>query len=337
MKIALTYNALPENGSRLKSDEYVEFDDPSTVDAIRRAIEVQGHDVTLIEADENAFDSLRDAKPDFVFNIAEGIRGESRESHIPAMLEHLGIPYSGSGVATLAITLDKRRTKEVLSFWGVPTPRFCLLSSEEQKLNGLRFPLFVKPNAEGSSKGIMKDALVKDEAAAKKVVKRIIARYNQPALVEEYLPGREFTVSLLGNSPPRVLPVVEVDFAGLPDGLPRFDSYEVKWHWDTPGNEHDGLTCPANVDPILEKQIKDTAVRAFDVLGCRDLCRMDIRLDADSVPNVIDVNALPGLIPDPEENSRFPKSAYAACMSYDELIGEILNAGLGRYFDGVRG
>ena len=331
MKIAITYNALPEKNSRYKSDTFVEFDDASTVEAIRKAIEARGHVVTLIEADENAFQELRASKPDFVFNIAEGIRGESRESQVPAMLELLGIPYSGSGVAALAITLDKRRSKEVLGYWGIPTPRFCLLDSEEQSLDGLRFPLFVKPNAEGSSKGIMKDAFAENEKDAKKIVRRILENYGQPALVEEYLPGREFTVSILGNDPPRVLPLLEVDFDGLPDDLPKFDSYEVKWHWDAPDNKHNGIICPAKLDADLERCLTETALRAYKVLDCRDFSRIDLRLDADSVPNIIDVNALPGLIPDPKENSRLPKSAYASGMTYEELIAEILNAGLRRY------
>lgn len=331
MKVALTYNALPEKNSRYKTDAFVEFDDASTVGAIKKAIEALGHEVTLIEANENAFQKLRALKPDFVFNIAEGIGGESRESHIPAMLELLGIPYSGSGVATLAITLDKRRSKEVLGYWGIPTPKFCLLTSEEQSLDGLKFPLFVKPNAEGSSKGIMKDAFVENEKDAKKIIKRIFQEYGQSALVEEYLPGREFTVSILGNDPPRVLPLLEIDFDGLPDDLPKFDSYEVKWCWDTPDNKHDGIICPAKLDADLEGCLKDTALRTYEVLECRDFSRIDLRLDADSVPNVIDVNALPGLIPDPKENSRFPKSAYAYGMTYEELIAEILNAGFSRY------
>lgn len=332
MKIALTYNALPEKNSRYKTDAFVEFDDISTVETIKKAIEAMSHEVTLIEANENAFQKLRALKPDFVFNIAEGIRGESRESHIPAMLELLGIPYSGSGVATLAITLDKRRSKEVVGYWGIPTPKFCLLASEEQSLGGLNFPLLVKPNAEGSSKGIMKDAFVENEKDAKKIIKRIFQEYGQSALVEEYLPGREFTVSILGNDPPRVLPVLEIDFGGLPDDLPKFDSYEVKWYWDAPDNKHDGIICPAKLDKELEECLKDTALWAYEVLDCRDFSRIDLRLDADSVPNVIDVNALPGLIPDPKWNSRFPKSAYACGMTYEELIAEILNAGLRRYF-----
>lgn len=331
MKIALTYNPLPERDSRYRTDEFSEFDDPSTIATIRKAIESLGHRVVLIEASEDAFEKLRNSKPDFVFNIAEGIRGRSRESQIPAMLDMLGIPYSGSGVATLALTLDKRRTKEILKIWGIPTPKFQLFSSEEESLNGLKFPLFVKPNAEGSSKGITKESLVKNKEQLRNIVNHVVKKYHQPALVEEYLPGREFTVSMVGNNPPRVLPLVEVDFNHLPGGLPKFDSYEVKWYWDSPGNDHGDVICPAVVDGELEVRLKETALKTFKVLDCLDFCRIDMRLDSEGVPNVMDVNALPGLIPDPRENSRFPKAAYAAGLTYDEMIAEILHSAFARY------
>jgi D-alanine-D-alanine ligase len=330
MKVALTCNTLPSNYSRESGDDtFAEFDAPSTVQAIKKALLNRCDSVEVVEADENAYEKLRRGNFDFAFNIAEGIRGEAREAQIPAMLEMLGIPYSGSGVTTLAITLDKRRTKEVLEANGIRTPRFQHLSRAEDLRSDLQFPLFLKPNGEGSSRGITARSLVSSKEELEEVASEMVATYRQPVLVEEYLTGREFTVGLIGN-PPEVLPIVEVGFEGLPEGAPRFDCYEVKWIYDSLGTGYDTTVCPAELDDDLRSRIEKAATRTFEALEVRDLCRLDLRLDNQGEPSVFDVNALPGLIPDPAENSRFPKAAYAAGRSYEELIGEVFNAALAR-------
>lgn len=330
MKVALTCNILPPDYSRESGDDtFAEFDAPSTIEAIKRALLKFCDSVTVVEADEDAYETLRCGGFDFVFNIAEGVRGEAREAQIPAMLEMLGIPYSGSGVTTLSITLDKRRTKEVLAANGIRTPRFQLLSRESDLSEDLNFPLFLKPNGEGSSRGITAKSLVTSREELQGVVSEMVSRYRQPVLAEEYLAGREFTVGLLGNSP-EVLPIVEVSFDGLPKGAPRFDCYEVKWIYDSLDAGYDTTVCPAEVDDDLRSRIEDAAKRAFEALEIRDLCRLDLRLDGDGEPSVFDINALPGLIPEPEENSRFPKAAYASGRSYDQLIAEIFASALER-------
>jgi len=332
MRVGLTYNSLPEKNSRFKTDKFAEFDDISVIMTIKQAIKSGGHEVILIEADENTYEKLKHSRLDFVFNIAEGLHGESRESLIPAMLEMLSIPYTGSGVLTQAITLDKKRTKEILLYYGIPTSRFQVFTSVDEELNPhLRFPLFVKPNAEGSSKGITRKSLVNTEKELRKLVNFVINRYQQPALVEEYLEGREFTVSILGNNPPKVLPIVEILFDNLPDNVPKFDCFEVKWFWDSPDSNIETVVCPAKIDKNLEDQIKKIALATFKVLGCVDFCRIDLRLDKDNIPNVLDVNALPGLIPDPKENSRFPKACYTSGMTYNEIILSVLHHAMKRY------
>ncbi len=331
MKVALTCNTLPSDYSRESGDDtFAEFDAPSTIEAIRKALLNYCDSVEVIEADENAYHKLKRGNFDFAFNIAEGVRGEAREAQIPAMLEMLGIPYSGSGVTTLAITLDKRRTKEVLMANEIRTPRFQLLSRAEDLRSDLQFPLFLKPNGEGSSRGITARSLVSSTEELEEVATEMVAKYSQPVLVEEYLTGREFTVGLLGNSPPAVLPIVEVGFEGLPENAPKFDCYEVKWIYDSLDAGYDTTICPANLDDNLRSRIEKAATRTFEALEVRDLCRLDLRLDNQGEPSVFDVNALPGLIPDPAENSRFPKAAYAAGYSYEELIGEVFNAALAR-------
>jgi D-alanine-D-alanine ligase len=330
MKVALTCNTLPSDYNRESGDDtFAEFDAPSTISAIKKALLKYCAAVEVVEADEGAYERLRRGNFDFAFNIAEGIRGEAREAQIPAMLEMLGIHYTGSGVTTLAITLDKRRTKEVLLANGIPTPRFQLLARPEDLGPDLRFPLFLKPNGEGSSRGITARSLVSSEEELEVVATEMVAKYRQPVLAEEYLTGREFTVGLLGN-PPEVLPIVEVSFESLPEGAPRFDCYEVKWIYDSLDAGYDTTVCPARVDDYLRSRIEEVATRTFEALEVRDLCRLDLRLDGDGVPSVFDVNALPGLIPDPAENSRFPKAARAAGYSYEGLIGEIFSSALRR-------
>ncbi len=322
MKIAITFNALPQ-GKRV--EEVAEYDDISTIEAIEREIKALGHKTALIEAEADAMRKLMRERPDFVFNVAEGVGRGARESQIPMMLDMLGIPYTGSDALTLGITLDKQRTQEILSYHRVPTPRFQIFRTGEEKLaRRMRFPLFVKPIGEGSSIGISKNSLVKNEKELRKVACGIISKHGQAAIAEKFIEGREFTVPLLGN-PPKVLPLVEIDFSHLPTDAPRFDCYDVKWVYE------DRTICPPEIDKRTLRRIEKITRKAFEVLGCRDICRMDVRVDDNGMPYIIDVNALPGLIPEPEEHSRFPASCYSLGMNYGDIIREILHCAFRRH------
>ncbi|MGC8594043.1 MAG: D-alanine--D-alanine ligase family protein [Candidatus Kryptoniota bacterium] len=312
-------------------DEYAEWDTIETVNAVANSLSLF-HDVTLIEADEEAYDKFRKGGFDIVFNIAEGLNGVSREAQIPAMLEFLKIPYTGSDVLTLATCLDKSRTKEILSFNGIMTAKFKVAHSlDDINRIDLQYPLFVKPLHEGSSKGIFNSSYVYSEEALYREVERILSNYGQPALIEEYLPGREFTVALLGNeSELKVLPIVEMNFSSLPsEALPVY-SYEAKWLWDTKDSPIEVFSCPAPIDDKLRKKIEEISVKTFNILRCRDWCRIDLRLDAEGEPNVLEVNPLPGILPDPDEHSCYPMAARAAGMSYDDMINAVLKAALRR-------
>jgi lysine 2,3-aminomutase len=332
MRIAVAFNLKKEAPKDQPVDAYAEFDEINVPMAIQKALQKKGYIAELVEANEEFFEKMKTGNYDFVFNMAEGLNAGARESQVPAILDMLGIPYTGSGVLTQAITLDKTKTKEILIYHGVPTPSYQLFNHWEEKISSdLVFPLIVKPNAEGSSKGIRNNSLVNNEKELKKMVKYVISTYKQAALAEEYLDGREFTVAVIGNSPPRVLPIVEITFDYLPAGVNKFDSYEVKWYWDNPTNPVDPIVCPAKVDEELRKKIEEVALRTYKVLGIVDLCRMDMRLDKEGIPHVIDVNALPGMMPDPLENSRFPKACYTAGMNYDKIINTVLNEAMKRY------
>lgn len=348
MSVALAFNVKPESSTFSESvsshlnntsekqsnliDQYAEWDTWETINAVKDALSIY-HDVTLIEADQNAFEKFKSLRPDIVFNIAEGLKGVSRESQIPAMLEMLDIPFTGSDSLTLGICLDKSRTKEILSYYNIPNSKFYIYENSSQ-LNGTQFnfPLFVKPVCEGSSKGIFASSITNNLSELQAEVERVTELYNQPALVEEFLPGREFTVALLGNgSETKVLPIIEVRFDKFPENVKPVYSYETKWILDTKENDFDVFDCPANLDEELKEKIIDVCLRTYMVLRCRDWSRIDLRLDRNGIPNVIEINPLPGIMPDPRENSGFPKAARAAGMSYDEMINQVLLSACKRY------
>ncbi len=325
LRVGLTYNLKRSLDEGLPEDFYVEFDDEETVDAIAGALRNVGCKVLPVEADEKAYSKLKRLKPDIVFNIAEGLRGESRESHVPAMLEMLGIPYTGSGPLTLAISLNKAFTHEILNYKGIRSPVFQVFKRGDELMDErLRYPLVVKPLLEGSSKGVTSNALVGDEQDFRKQVTWINENYGQPAIAEEFLSGREFTVGLIGNDDPFVLPIVEILLDRLPVGASPIYSYEAKWVWDTPESPLDMFRCPAGLPSRLREEIAWIATKTFQVLGCRDVCRIDVRLDADGRPHVLEVNPLPGLIPNPDSHSCLPEAARAAGLTYDQLICTIL-------------
>jgi D-alanine-D-alanine ligase len=324
MNVGLCFNLKKLSQDPFADDQYAEWDDEETIEAVRSALARQ-HQVNLIEGDEDAFEKLRRLRPDIVFNIAEGLYSASRELQIPAMLEMLRIPYTGSDPLTLALCLDKSLAKEVLGYHGVPTPPFRVIRNLK-RINDLpSFPLIVKPLWEGSSKGIGNQALVRTSQQLRQQVATILTRYHQPALVEKYLPGREFTVALLGNgSDLEILPIVEIQFDQLPADINPIYSYEAKWIWDTVERPLEIFTCPAKVSPPLRRKIQNVCQAAFSALRCRDWCRIDIRLDDAGEPNVLELNPLPGILPNPEANSCFPKAARTAGLPYGDLINRVL-------------
>jgi D-alanine-D-alanine ligase len=323
-------------------DLYAEWDSAPTIDAIAGALAAYG-EVIRLEASPDFPERLRAARPDIVFNIAEGLHGVNRESHIPAVCEFLGVPYSGSDPLTLSLCLEKSRAKEILTYHRVPTAPFLLVDSAKDLDHLLAgalplsppseiVPLFVKPVHEGSSKGITERNFVTSADELEAQVLFLLDTYQQPVLVEEFLPGAEFTCGVLGNgTDARVLPIVGMNFSALPNGAVPIYGYEAKWIWDRPEQPLDIFACPAPVSETMRIAIERVVLRAYRVLGCRDWARVDVRLDADGVPNVVEVNPLPGILPDPADNSCLPKAARAAGLSYDELIQSCLLHAADRY------
>ncbi len=320
-------------------DIYAEWDAPETIAAVERALAGLG-DVVRLEANADFPQQLREARPDIVFNMAEGLTGQNREAHVPAICEFFGTPYSGSDPFTLSLCLHKARTKQMLQFYGIPTAPFALVDSLAEtkavrKANLLRYPLFAKPVQEGSSKGITERNYIRDGDELLACVAELLEVYEQPVLLEEFLPGAEFTCGVIGNGrDARVLPIVGIRFDALPEGALPIYGFEAKWIWDTPDRPLRMFECPADVDEPLRKAIEAVTLRAYGALGCRDWSRIDVRLDAKGIPNIVEINPLPGILPNPEDNSCLPKAARAAGMGYDELIQSCVLAAAKR--QGVR-
>jgi D-alanine-D-alanine ligase len=321
------------------SDVYAEWDSAETIDAVASALSACG-DVIRLEATDEFPERLRAERPDIVFNIAEGLYGANREAHVPAICEFFNVPYSGSDPFTLSLCLHKGRTKDVLTAHGIPNAPFTLIESEQalvalldhssssrSPISTSTFPLFLKPVQEGSSKGITEKNLVRTREELEAQARALLETYQQPVIAEAFLPGAEFTCGVLGNGRnARVLPIVAINFSALPPGAVPIYGFEAKWIWDTPEEPLEIFECPASVDANLQQAIEDVVLRAYRTLGCRDWSRIDVRLDAAGIPNIVEVNPLPGILPNPQDNSCLPKAARAAGIHYDQLIQSALLA-----------
>ena len=323
MKVAITYN-LKKKDETKPADYFSECDSQETINAIVGALRTKGHSVEAIDVEyPHLFSYFRKNKVDMVFNIAEGKSGKFRESEVPAILDYLNIPYTGSSTFSLALALNKALTKKILKAENIPTPHFQVFTKVSEELNpDLKFPMIVKPNCEGSAKGINKSNVVHDKKALLGKVKEIVNLYRQEALVEEFIEGKELTVGILENGKTTILPILEIDFSTCLESGEYFYSWRMK---EYQGNQELGLVptfhCPARLDPETEKRVKEAALMTHRALGCFDISRTDIRLDKENTPYVLEINPLPGL--DPKE-SNFPLMAYAAGMKYEDLIEAIL-------------
>jgi D-alanine-D-alanine ligase len=308
-----------------EQDEEAEYDSPKTLQAIREAIASYGHEVVDLEATADLPLQLASTPVDVVFNIAEGFKGRSRESQVPALLELLDIPYTGSDPAALSVSLDKALAKRMVRTHGILTPAYLLMHTGRERLPRelQRFPLLVKPVAEGTSKGVTKRSVVRDEGELREMAREIIAKYRQPALAEEYVAGREFTVGLLGERRPRALPVMEIEFLDKSDPAPIY-SFEMKQDW----SDRIRYQVPARLSEREVDRLERAARECFAALGCRDVARIDFRMDAEGRIFFIEANPLPGLSPG---WSDLVLIAEAAGMDYRSLIGEILSFAIRRH------
>lgn len=328
----------------ISADRWDDLDSEETIEAIGEALRSGGHKVTFLEGNLELVRLLPRVQPDICFNICEGHFGDSREAHVPTILEMLRLPYTGSRVLTLALTLDKPMTKRVLAYHSLPTPAFQVFERINEPLDAeLAFPLFVKPSREGTGMGVSPESVVRDEAQLRQQLRRLFQRYEQPVLVEQYIEGREITVGVVGNltgpvawrlpedqEAPRVsrglqfLPPLEIDL----------DRYETEGGIYTSRIKtelvHDFYwTCPAPLEAKLREELNWLAAATFRITGCQDVARVDFRLnkEEDDQPMILEINPLPGLNP---EYSDLCIEARAAGWTYDQLVNRILDEAVER-------
>ncbi|MGD9014603.1 MAG: ATP-grasp domain-containing protein [Candidatus Omnitrophota bacterium] len=304
-------------------DANAEFDHPQTIDLISQAIESLGHQVKRIGNVFSLLKNLEHLDVDIVFNISEGRTGRNRESQVPVILEMKNIPFVGSDGLTLALTLDKLMAKKVFLAEEIPTPKFLEVKQSNYLIDTdhFKFPLMVKPRFEGSSIGIDVNARVGNLEELIKRADYIINTYKQPALVEEFIQGKEFTVAIVGNDPPQALPPVQVKIEGKLDLGDRFYTFG---HISSNELEY---VCPAPISKELEDKIKHLALSVYQAVDCRDFGRVDFRVDAQDNPYVLEINPLPCLAFD-DVFMLIPKVLE---ISYPEMIGKILESAFKRY------
>jgi D-alanine-D-alanine ligase len=327
MRIGLSYDLkeafLGSQGQ--PEDALEEYDSGETVEALKKAIESQGHSVVKLGGGKQFLQNILSEQVDFVFNISEGLGSyRSREAQVPSVLEMLDIPYSGADPQCLAVCLDKALTKKIVSWEGIKTPRWRTIGPAElasADWNSWSYPAFVKPVWEGSSKGIRLKSLVKDVPQMKSLVSDLLEHYHQPVLAEEFISGEEVTVGLVGNHLPKVVGIMRV--------VPRQKQADFVYSLEVK-RDYEKLVdyeCPAILPEKTLQQVRADSLKAFEVLGCRDFARVDFRVDAQGVPYFLEINPLAGLNP---RSSDLVIMAGLIGISYPELINSILNSALKR-------
>ena len=318
MRIAILHNhdhaLLEEDPGREAREDVVRV-----AAAMKVALTKSKHTVVLVPVEQDLLgihEAIRSDRPDVVLNLCESLAGDARgEMLVPAMLELLQVPYTGSSALSLALALHKNKAKEILRARGVPTPDFCIVEHVEDLTQvQLPFPLIVKPSREDASMGIDFDSVVTTRQGLGKAVAKVLRTFHQPALVERFIEGREVYVPLLGNSPRRSLPLSEIRFGNAFVGKPHVVSYKAKWDAESP----EFLESPSELAALprdVEARCVEVAIAAFEALECRDYGRVDLRVDAAGQPFVIDINPNCDLHP----QAGFARAAEAAGLSYADL------------------
>jgi D-alanine-D-alanine ligase len=328
MRIGLAYDLKEAMSLEVDSpeDALEEYDSNETIELIETALKSAGHSVVKLGGGVEFLLNILRERVDLIFNIAEG-RGNyrSREAQVPSVLEMLDIPYSGSGPQCLAICLDKPLTKQLVKAAGVSTPAWHVIDTPEQlsavSWHGLTYPMIIKPAYEGSSKGIRVNSLVSSPEEATEVANQLLKCYQQPMMVEEFIPGDEVTVGIIGNRPPTVLGMMRI----LPKNRVDYFLYTLEVKRDYL-NLVD-YECPARLEEKALAEIAAASLKAFTALGCRDFARLDFRISPEGTVYFLEINPLPGL----GTYSDLVIMALKLGWRYEELIDAVLRAAVKRY------
>jgi D-alanine-D-alanine ligase len=324
MKVAIIYNKDIQGVINTFGMQSKEFYNEKTVKKVAQSLEKGGHNVTILDGNKKIIERLENFMPrvmdgeqmGMVFNMAYGIQGESRYTHIPSMLEMLGVPYVGSNPSGHALALDKVLTKIIWKNNDLPTPDFWVFNSSDEDLSGVKYPVIVKPKMESVSFGLK---VVYEEKDLKEAIKFITEEFSQQALVEQFIRGREFAVGILGNSPAETFPVLEIDLNGDPDGIQTVD--------DKKHNPKQKI-CPAKIDTELAEKMQKLSLDAFKALNLRDFSRVDIRLDENNNIYLLEINSMASL----GSSGSYNTAAKAAGYDFDALVNRMLDVAAVRYF-----
>ena len=302
-------------------DSEAEYDHIETVYGIQQALEKGGLNVVLLEADRDLPDKLQTTNIDIAFNIAEGFTGRGREAQIPALLNMMGIPFTGSDETTLCLALDKTLTKRLLNTYHITSPKSLEAPPGGAiHLSNIKFPVIVKPNAEGSSKGISNISVIENKTDLSAALKKNFELYQENMIIEEYVEGREFTVGILGNGKDtHVFSPMEIIFQRPTQGDYHVYSFSVKQEY----KKFVKYSCPPELPEETLHEMTQTARKVYEIMNCHDFARMDFRLSKTGKLYFIEINPLPGLAP---EYSDYPMLAAFCGMPYDTLVLEILKA-----------
>ncbi|MDO3380182.1 P1 family peptidase [Geoalkalibacter halelectricus] len=321
MRITLAYNLRGED-----TEAQAELLTEEDVERVFDALKSLGHAVVPIEVSgspDDIIDGLVDSRPDLIFNVAEGIEGQMREAFYPAIYKHLGLPFTGGGSGLLLVDLDKRLCGKLLSVRGIRVPRGLVLTPRKSAIpDYLRYPLFIKPNYEGSGKGIHQDSVADTQEQAARTIEKLLRVYPQGVCVEEFIRGRELTVPMLESWPGRLLGIVEHSFPGAGHNI--YD-YELKHSRPEEGRVQ--VHCPPKLSPQEEMAVFSLAERVFQVMVCPDFGRVDMRLSEDGTPFFIEINPLPSLHPE----YSLMCAARAKGLEYTEVIERIVRSAARRY------
>jgi D-alanine-D-alanine ligase len=331
LKVVILYNLFERLEKGEEKDILAEGAVLEEIGAVKEAVHSLGHQCFVMAVQDEILTAvhwLKEIRPDVVFNLCESVYGNSCwEMNIPALLDLFRIPYTGSSALTLGLCQDKGKVKDILLSQGILTPRYKIFDRRVTPIKGNIFPIIVKPLHEDGSLGISKASVVFDDGALNRQIRYVIEKYDQPALVEEFIDGRELNAGLLEtNGKVGVLPISEIDYSEFPEGVPKICGYEAKWVAESSEYQKSKPICPAPLEWVMKKRVEHIAIRAFKLFGCRDYARVDIRVDREGKIYVLEVNPNPDISP----QSGMTRAIKARGMTYEEFIRVLLERALQR-------